>query len=281
MSAAAEIRKGISDSWTVALGLIPLGLAFGLLMTQVGFAWWWTPVFSIVIYAGSMEFLAISLVTGGIAPLSAALYGFLVNFRHVFYGLSYPVSAVRSPVAKAYGIYSLTDETYAILSSKRAAAWTQPRVMAVQLFCQSSWVIPGMTGALAGSALPFDLVGLDFALTALFVVLAIEAMDVSRDIWLPVVAAVAGMVAYLVSESEMLLIGLSAYFVYLVGRYFWQRSRGDSHDSRDSRDSRESSGEPGGPGDLVEDAGNPERLTRSEEPEHSDCSDHDTGGDQS
>ena len=177
MSAGAEVRKGIGDSWTVALGLIPLGLAFGLLMTQIGFAWWWTPVFSIVIYAGSMEFLAISLVTGGVAPLSALLYGFLVNFRHIFYGLSYPVSAVRGPVAKAYGIYSLTDETYAILTSKRAAAWTQPRVIAVQLFCQLSWVVPGIIGALAGSALPFELEGLDFALTALFVVLAIEAMD--------------------------------------------------------------------------------------------------------
>lgn len=233
MSAGAEVRKGIGDSWTVALGLIPLGLAFGLLMTQIGFAWWWTPVFSIVIYAGSMEFLAISLVTGGVAPLSALLYGFLVNFRHIFYGLSYPVSAVRGPVAKAYGIYSLTDETYAILTSKRAAAWTQPRVIAVQLFCQLSWVVPGIIGALAGSALPFELEGLDFALTALFVVLAIEAMDVSRDIWLPVVAAVAGMAGYLISESQMLLIGLSAYFVYLVGRFFWQRAQGPQGEAGD------------------------------------------------
>ena len=233
MSAGAEVRKGIGDSWTVALGLIPLGLAFGLLMTQIGFAWWWTPVFSIVIYAGSMEFLAISLVTGGVAPLSALLYGFLVNFRHIFYGLSYPVSAVRGPVAKAYGIYSLTDETYAILTSKRAAAWTQPRVIAVQLFCQLSWVAPGIIGALAGSALPFELEGLDFALTALFVVLAIEAMDVSRDIWLPVVAAVAGMAGYLISESQMLLIGLSAYFAYLVGRFFWQRAQGSQGEAGD------------------------------------------------
>ena len=156
-----------------------------------------------------------------------------MNFRHIFYGLSYPVSVVRGPVAKAYGIYSLTDETYAILTSKRAAAWTQPRVIAVQLFCQLSWVVPGIIGALAGSALPFELEGLDFALTALFVVLAIEAMDVSRDIWLPVVAAVAGMAGYLISESQMLLIGLSAYFVYLVGRFFWQRAQGSQGEAGD------------------------------------------------
>jgi 4-azaleucine resistance transporter AzlC len=225
-----EFTAGVRDAWTVALGLLPLGLAFGLLMSQTGFAWWWTPVFSITIYAGSMEFLAVSLVTGGIAPLSAALYGFLVNFRHIFYGLSYPVQAVHSPLARAYGVYALTDETYAILSSKRGVTWTQARVLAVQIFCQLSWVVPGILGALLGSALPFEIEGLDFALTALFVVLAIEAMDAKRDVLLPVVAVVAGVVGLLVGGDQMLLVGLSIYFVFLVVRFFVdQRRSGDGH----------------------------------------------------
>ena len=83
-----EIRAALKDLWVVGLGLIPLGLAFGLVMTQAGFAWWWTPIFSIVIYAGSMEFLAVQLVSAGVGPLSAAVTGFMVNFRHIFYGLS-------------------------------------------------------------------------------------------------------------------------------------------------------------------------------------------------
>ena len=61
-----EIRGGIKETWLVGLGLIPLGLAFGLLVTQAGYAWWWTPIFSLVIYAGSMEFLAINMVASGI-----------------------------------------------------------------------------------------------------------------------------------------------------------------------------------------------------------------------
>ena len=223
-----EFTAGVRDAWTVALGLLPMGLAFGLLMSQTGFAWWWTPVFSIVIYAGSMEFLAVSLVTGGIAPLSAMLYGFLVNFRHIFYGLSYPVQAVHSPLARAYGVYALTDETYAILSSKRGVAWTQSRVLAVQIFCQLSWVVPGILGGLLGSALPFEIEGLDFALTALFVVLAIEAMDAKRDLLLPVVAVADGVVGLLVGGDQMLLVGLSIYFVFLVVRFLVdQRRAGD------------------------------------------------------
>lgn len=224
----SEVTAGVRASWTVALGLLPLGLAFGLLVSQSGFAWWWTPVFSFVIYAGSMEFLAISLVTGGVAPLSAAVTGFLVNFRHIFYGLSYPVKAVTSPVAKAYGVYALTDETYAILSAHRRSswtAWTQPKIMAVQVFCQASWVVPGIVGALVGAALPMDIEGLDFALTALFVVLAIEAMSARRDVLLPVVAVVTGVVGLLISRDQMLLIGLTLYFVFLVGRFLWDRRK--------------------------------------------------------
>lgn len=224
----SEVTAGVRASWTVALGLLPLGLAFGLLVSQSGFAWWWTPVFSFVIYAGSMEFLAISLVTGGVAPLSAAVTGFLVNFRHIFYGLSYPVKAVTSPVAKAYGVYALTDETYAILSAHRGSswtAWTQPKIMAVQVFCQASWVVPGIVGALVGAALPMDIEGLDFALTALFVVLAIEAMSARRDVLQPVVAVVTGVVGLLISRDQMLLIGLTLYFVFLVGRFLWDRRK--------------------------------------------------------
>ncbi|MFR4188719.1 AzlC family ABC transporter permease [Corynebacterium variabile] len=224
----SEVTAGVRASWTVALGLLPLGLAFGLLVSQSGFAWWWTPVFSFVIYAGSMEFLAISLVTGGVAPLSAAVTGFLVNFRHIFYGLSYPVKSVTSPVAKAYGVYALTDETYAILSAHRGSswtAWTQPKIMAVQVFCQASWVVPGIVGALVGAALPMDIEGLDFALTALFVVLAIEAMSARRDVLLPVVAVVTGVVGLLISRDQMLLIGLTLYFVFLIGRFLWDRRK--------------------------------------------------------
>ena len=111
----ADWRAGIADAWPVALGMVPLGLAFGLLITQVGFAWWWAPIFSFVIYAGSMEFLAVSLATGGVGPLSAALYGFLVNFRHAFYALNYPIAQVRGWLARAYGIYAPVSYTHLTL----------------------------------------------------------------------------------------------------------------------------------------------------------------------
>ncbi|MBC6794840.1 AzlC family ABC transporter permease [Corynebacterium sp. LK28] len=212
-------RAGIADAWPVALGMVPLGLAFGLLISQVGFTWWWAPIFSFVIYAGSMEFLAVSLVTGGVGPLSAALYGFLVNFRHAFYALNYPIAQVRGWLARAYGIYALTDETYAILAARRDAKWSTARVMAVQILQQAGWVGGGLIGAWCGSALPFEIQGMEFALIALFAVLAIEAFVSFKDLSLPIAAALCGAVGLLVSPDNMLMIGMSLYFLSLIVRF--------------------------------------------------------------
>ena len=109
----ADISQGLRDTWAAAIGLIPLGL----LMVQSGFSWWWTPIFSLVIYAGSMEFLAISMVTGGASAFASLVTGFMVNFRHIFYGLTFPRHRIHSRVGRAYSTYALTDETYAIVSS--------------------------------------------------------------------------------------------------------------------------------------------------------------------
>lgn len=94
-----QARQGVRDSALVGLGIVPLGLAFGLLITQAGFAWWWAPVFSVVIYAGSMEFLAINMVLTGVGPVSSAVTALMVNFRHLFYGLTFPATSSPRPWA--------------------------------------------------------------------------------------------------------------------------------------------------------------------------------------
>ena len=215
-----QMLAGVRDVWPVALGMVPLGVAFGLLITQFGFAWWWAPIFSIVIYAGSMEFLAITLVTGGVGPLSAALYGLLINFRHVFYALNYPIRVFRNPVAAAYGMYALTDETYAVISAKRHARWTQARVLSVQILLQLGWVGGGILGALCGQALPIRIEGMEFALTALFAVLLIEAFAAYRDLSLLISAAACGVFGWFVFADNMLMAGMSCYFTLVLARFY-------------------------------------------------------------
>lgn len=219
----AEIRAGIRDSWAVALGLIPLGLAFGLLLTQMGFAWWWAPIFSLLIYAGSMEFLALNLVTTGVGPVSAAVTGFMVNFRHIFYGLTFPRDLVRGGAGRAYSTYALTDESYAIASARPPGKISGPRLLTIQLFCQSMWVLPGIVGALVGEIIPAGVQGMEFALVALFVVLAWETFQNNRDLSLVLVAGGLAVVAGLLFPGQLLIVALSAYFLILIARYLSPR----------------------------------------------------------
>lgn len=225
-----EVRRGLNDAWAVALGLIPLGLAFGLLVTQVGFAWWWAPILSLVIYAGSMEYLALGMITGGVGWVTSAVTGFLVNFRHIFYGLTYPRHRIHNPLARVYATYALTDEVYAITSpfgadgvDRDGRPVSGARLSTITFFCQSAWVFSGVLGALFGSAVQIELEGLDFALTALFVVLAYEAFANNRDFSLPVVAVALGVLSALFFPGQMLLIALIAYFVFLLARFYSPR----------------------------------------------------------
>ena len=216
-----DIAQGVRDTWAAAIGLIPLGLAFGLLMVQSGFSWWWTPIFSTVIYAGSMEFLAISMVTGGATAVASLVTGFMVNFRHIFYGLTFPRHRIHSRLGRAYSTYALTDETYAIVSARGPnTPVTGTRLLTIQVVCQLLWVTPGIIGALAGQIIPSSVQGMEFALNALFIVLAYEAFKSSRDLGAVVIAAGMGVLALVLAPSSMLMVALIAYFLLLLVRYW-------------------------------------------------------------
>ncbi|HAT1547401.1 branched-chain amino acid ABC transporter permease [Corynebacterium sp. HMSC06C06] len=219
-----EILKGLKDTWAVAVGLVPLGLAFGILIVQTGFAWWWAPIFSVVIYAGSMEFLAISMVTGGTSAITSLVTAFMVNFRHIFYGLTFPRDNIKSFLGRAYSTYALTDESYAIVSAKpRDERLSGVHILTIQVFCQLLWVLSGIVGALAGQIIPPNVKGLEFALVALFVVLTMDSFQTNKDYSLPLSAAVCGILATVLFPGQVLMVVLVAYFCLLLLRYFSPR----------------------------------------------------------
>lgn len=218
-SARAAIRLAATDTIGVGLGLFPIGVAFGLLVVQSGLEWWWAPLFSVLVYAGSMEFLLLGLVIALTPIASIAATALLVNSRHVFYGLSFPLHRVRGRAARAYSVYALTDEAYALTATMPARNLSSARIVAIQVFCQSYWVLGGVTGALVGSALPGEIDGLGFALTALFVVLAIDAIRATRDIPSPVLALACALVAMNVAPDQVLVVALALFVGGLLLRY--------------------------------------------------------------
>lgn len=216
---ASDARRAIADTLPVGAAMFPLGITFGLLVVQSGLAWWWTPIISGVIYAGSLEFLLVGLVTVRTPLLSIAFTTLLVNGRHVFYSLSFPLQNVRGRLARTYSMFALIDEAYALTATRPAASFTSGRILWTQALLQSYWVGGGLAGALAGQWLPATIRGLDFTLTALFTVLAIEAWRAERDLPGPLLALACAVTAGLLVPGGMLVVALVLYVLTLLARY--------------------------------------------------------------
>ena len=172
-----DLRYAFRQTVPVLCGYLFLGLAFGLLLQQAGYGWPWAVLTSVIVYAGSMQFVLVGLLGGGFASLlSVALTTLSVNSRHLFYGLSFLETFRKMGRAKPYMIFSLTDETYSLLCSLQPPKELDAdRVrLYIALLDHAYWVAGSAAGAILGSVLPFDLTGIDFAMTALFVVIFVD-----------------------------------------------------------------------------------------------------------
>jgi 4-azaleucine resistance transporter AzlC len=226
LPARGDFGAAFVDTVSVGVGMFPLGAAFGLLVVQSGLDWWWALVLSVFVYAGSMEFLAVGLLVA-VTPLPhLALTTFLVNFRHVFYTLSFPLHSVSGRAGKAYSMYALTDEAYALAAARPGVPLSGARLLWLQAFCQTYWLAGSVAGALLGDRLAGDLAGLAFTLTALFVVLAMDAVRVERDVPTPLLALCCAALALALAPGQMLLLAMSLFVAALVVRYLLQRRIG-------------------------------------------------------
>lgn len=229
----AGTREEVAAGWRTVLpacvAVVPLGLALGVLVVQSGLAWWWAPVLGAVVFAGSMEFLLVGLLAAAAPLAQIAVSTLLVNFRHVFYAITFPMHRVRGRGWKAYSTFALTDEAYALTATPEAAEWSRTRIISIQAFFHLAWVLCVAAGAGLGSLIPPQVVGLDFAVTALFVVLGIEAYKVRRSVPISALALGCAIVAALISRDNMLLIAMGMFCAALVCSYVLaaRRSRRD------------------------------------------------------
>lgn len=222
-----QIRLGIKHSLPAVLGVIPMGVAFGVLVTHSGLQWWWATAFAAIVFAGSLEFLLIGLVAV-MAPLTqVAVTAFLVNFRHVFYALSFPLHRIDGPLAKTYSTFTLTDEAWALTTAPETQTWSRRRILTIQATFQVTWVGSVTLGALGGNLIPDSIVGLEFAVSAFFLVLAIDAIRVARSVPIPLAAVVSALVGYGLFGAQMLVPALTAFTGFLLVRYALQRRKID------------------------------------------------------
>ena len=169
------LAAAFSVTVPVLMGYLAIGMAFGLMLQSIGYGVGWALLMSLVIYAGSGQYLGVSLLAAGASLTQTAFLTLMVNFRHLVYGLSMLEKFRGMGARKFYMIFSLTDETYALLSSAKAPEGVDEHdfFFAVALLDHSYWIAGSIIGAVLGAALGFDTTGVDFAMTALFLVIAV------------------------------------------------------------------------------------------------------------
>ncbi|WP_433519080.1 AzlC family ABC transporter permease [Nonomuraea sp. CA-143628] len=214
-----QIATGVRDSFSAGLGIFPLGVALGLLVLQAGLPGWLAPALSMAAFAGSLELLLVGMMAT-VTPLAAvALTVLVVNFRHVFYAFSFPLHLVKNRWAKAYAVYAMIDEAYAVSASLPEAERSAARLLAMQISCQTYWVGGGLVGVAIGAALPAPIKGLEFALCALFTVLTLDAFRSRREIPSVLLAAASVTAALIVTPGIAMFTALLLFVALLLARH--------------------------------------------------------------
>ena len=201
-------KAAFKASLPIMAGYLVLGAGFGILLQSKGFAWWWAPIMSLTIYAGSMQYVAVDLLAGGVSFVTTAIMTVMVNIRHLFYGVSMLGRYKGMGKAKPYLIFSLTDETFSLVCSP----WLPDDIDRKKYFLtlsalnHSYWIIGSTLGALIGTALPFDTTGVDFSMTALFVIIFVEQWEKADNHIPAITGVVVTSICLLIFGSDNFLI---------------------------------------------------------------------------
>lgn len=171
------LQFALKKSLPVLFGYLFLGSAFGIMLYDAGYNFIWAIFISLFVYAGSGQFLLVSLLASGAAVPTVAFMTLFLNSRHMFYGLSFIEKFKKGGWRYPFMIFSLTDETYSVNTSFSAVPEKVDEIKArylIGLFNHIYWIIGSVIGSLAGQILPLDFTGIDFSMTALFVVIFID-----------------------------------------------------------------------------------------------------------
>ena len=203
---SASLRRAASAAFPLTIpvltGFLVLGMAYGVLMQTNGYGAFWSVLMSAVAFCGSMQFAAITLLTSVFDPVAALLLSIMVNARHLFYGISMLEKYKGLGKVRAFLIFGLCDETFSIASTAEPPEGVERRdfYFFVTLFDYLYWVGGTLLGGLLGSVIPFSTEGLDFALTALFVVLFLGQLE-NRD------SRLYGLIGTVCSLAVLLVVG--------------------------------------------------------------------------
>ncbi|MDD6440727.1 MAG: AzlC family ABC transporter permease [bacterium] len=202
-----DIKKAFFATIPVMAGYLVLGIGFGMVLRSRGFGAFWALAMSAGIYAGSMQYVAIDLLTGGVSLITAALTTLAVNARHLFYSISM-IDKYKNQKKKKFLIFTLTDETYSLVCSDAAEKLGDASnyYFYVSLFDYLYWITGSIMGSILGSVLPISTEGIDFALTALFLTVFVEQWLSTKNHFAAITGVTSSVLCLVMFGSDNFLI---------------------------------------------------------------------------
>ena len=202
------LKAAFPSTLPVLAGYLVLSISYGFLLSSKGFSFIYPLCMTIFIYAGSMEFLTVELLLSPFDPISAFFLALMVNARHLFYGVSMLDKFKNTGLKKFYLIYGMSDETFSLNCSLSAPEGIDQGwfMFFITLLDQLYWICGALTGSLIGSLIHFNTKGIEFVMTALFVVMFIDKLEKEKNY----ISAIIGIAASVVS---LILLGPANYLI--------------------------------------------------------------------
>ncbi len=207
-----SLRRTAKDAFVrsvpVFAGYMVLGIGFGILLRDAGYGTWWSFAMSFLIYAGSAQYVGVSLLSAQVSLLTAGMTALMVNARHLFYSISMIDKYQGAGKKKPYMIFALTDETYSLLCDWDIPEGENPHLFAllVSAFDHSYWVLGSVIGGALGGVLPFSTEGIAFSMTALFISTMVEQYLSTEEHTSAIVGGVCSLVCLIVFGPSRFLI---------------------------------------------------------------------------
>lgn len=197
-------KKAFYKSLPILVGYLVIGFGFGMLLRQAGYGLLWALAMSLFIYAGSMQYVGISLINAPATLLTTIMTTLMVNARHLFYSISMIKKYQSAGKFKPYLIFGLTDETYALIASDKSNS--HKFYFVLSLLNHSYWIMGTVLGSLFAKVLPFNVLGLEFSMSALFIAAFVDQwLDKTHRIP-AVIGLVVTLIARLIFKSSIFLI---------------------------------------------------------------------------
>lgn len=218
LSNKKAIKNAFKLSLPIIFGYLPTGFIFGFMIVSNGFDFIIAPIMSTVIYAGAGQYLAVKLFVNNETLFNIAMLTFLINSKHLFYGLSLINEFKALGILKYYCIFALTDETYAVLTTPQADIDIKDPtfIFFVSLFDQLGWIAGTLLGALLGNFVKINTDGMDFAMIALFIIILIEQYKRNKSKLPFIIGALSTLIVGMFIKSQMLLIGTILSVIFLI-----------------------------------------------------------------